>query len=222
MKRYNLACLFMAIGLLWAAPLAAQEAAQMNELERREDRLYYKKGSTTPFTGSVEHKAERMTGQVEEGKQVGTWIWRYETGAVRFQAEYEDNLELRSGMWYANGNKRSERTMKNGRMDGVATSWDEAGNVLERVTFKEGQRHGAYELHDQQGHLLYTANYAAGQLHGAATWWYDEGRKRWETHYEAGKRTGTWSQWSPEGRMVAQSEWANDTLVRRMDPRHGR
>lgn len=222
MKRYKMLGLAVALGVCWTAPTYAQETAQMSELEQREDRLYYKKGSATPFTGTVEDAEARMTGQIEDGEQEGTWTWLYPTGDLYFEAVYADNLEVRSAMWHANGQKSTERTMKNGRADGVATSWDERGNVLQKVSYKEGQRHGAYELHDQQGHLLYTANYQDGQLHGEATWWYEEGRKRWETHYEAGQRTGIWSQWSPEGRVVAQSEWANDALVKRMDPRHGR
>ena len=54
-----------------------------------------------------------------------------------------DDRPLMHGLWtswYENGQKRSEATFADGKLNGVQTLWDEQGAVTERTTWKNGEQ----------------------------------------------------------------------------------
>ena len=200
--------------------LNVQAQADLADLDQR-DGLLYEPSSETLYTGPV-HGQGNLEGQVEAGLRVGTWVWRYVSGAPEFQVEYDEaGQRVRSEGWHENGQQERVMTFQNGRPDGVMRHWDEHGTLRQEHTYRAGQDHGDHRIWDHTGALLYSAAYADGALNGPAVWRYPDGSKRWETHYTAGVRTGTWRQYDPEGGLQMETEWADGTLVRRHNPHAG-
>lgn len=197
--------------------VGGQAQVAQADLEQR-DGLWYEKGTETPYSGPVA-EPERMEGRMEDGHRVGEWVWYYPSGQREYLMVYSDEGQpLRAEGWHPNGNKDSERTFKEGQVDGPMRHWDHNGVLRQEHHFKAGQPHGKDTLWDHNGALLYTATYVEGKLDGPAIWWYPDGQKRWETHYAMGERTGTWAQYAPDGDLRMRSEWDNGTLVSRHNP----
>jgi len=64
---------------------------------------------------------------------------------------------------YPNGKKRVEVTLKDGKEDGLYTSWYENGQKLYEGTYKNGERVGL------------------------GTMWHENGKRKWEITYKDGK-----------------------------------
>ena len=62
------------------------------------------------------------------------WIkMMYDNGQVKMLSHHKDGKQ--DGLytsWHENGQKKREGSFKNGQMNGVWTHWDENGNVLDR------------------------------------------------------------------------------------------
>ena len=45
--------------------------------------------------------------------------------------------------WYANGQKRFENIVKNGKREGLQTHWYENGTKMQKSNWKDGLQHGS-------------------------------------------------------------------------------
>lgn len=76
---------------------------------------------------------------------------------------------------YESGQKRVERTYKNGKLHGLTTTWDYDGQKQSEVGYQNSIQSGPYRT------------------------WYDNGQQQIEGIYEEGKRKGGWKYWTKDG-----------------------
>jgi antitoxin component YwqK of YwqJK toxin-antitoxin module len=121
--------------------------------------------------------------------------------------------------YYENGQKRWERTYKDGKKDGLSTRWYENGQKLEEGTYKDGKENGLrtlwYENGQKEGEVdfkdgLMTQWYKNGQkrLHGFCigasqnglmTFWYKNGQKKEESIIKDGELIELIGRWNEDG-----------------------
>ncbi len=65
-------------------------------------------------------------------------------------------------MWYENGQKRQERSFRDGHAEGPTTEWYESGSLMKQEMWKAGKAHGPYSN------------------------WFENGQKREEGRFERG------------------------------------
>ena len=77
---------------------------------------------------------------------------------------------------YENGQKQSEVTFKNGKINGLVTYWYENGEKKYEGTYKNGKKDGLF------------------------TWWYANGKKEYEGTYKNGKKISV-REWNEDGSL---------------------
>jgi len=91
-------------------------------------------------------------------------------------------------VWYhENGQKRKERTYKNGERDGLWTGWNENGQMREEETYKDGRQDGKWTYWYENGQKMREGTYKDGELDGLKTEWYENGQKYNEGTYKNGE-----------------------------------
>ena len=86
---------------------------------------------------------------------------------------------------YPNGHKRSERNYKDGKLDGLVTSW---------TWYENGQK-------ESEG------NYKDGKQEGLETLWDENGQKESESNYKDGKKEGLATLWKAISKMAKKKAW---------------
>ena len=81
---------------------------------------------------------------------------------------------VRDKEWYENGQKKSEVTFKDGKINGLVTYWYENGEKKSEGTYKNGKKDGLF------------------------TWWYGNGKKEYEGTYKNGKKFSV-KEWNEDG-----------------------
>jgi len=76
---------------------------------------------------------------------------------------------------YESGQKKNERTFKNGKLHGLTTMWDSDGQKKSEVGYQNGKLSGPYRT------------------------WYDNGQRQSEGEYKEGNRQAGWNCWSKDG-----------------------
>lgn len=141
------------------------------------------------------------------GKSYG---W-YENGNKDYEGEYNngDGTDLgttgvpkngRTGQWifyYESKQKLSESKFKNGKIDGVSTTWYENGQKESEGNFIEGKNEGVYSTWYENGQIKGKYNYKNGELNGKVNTWYEGGEKFSEGEYVLG--TGGYISWYESG-----------------------
>ena len=92
--------------------------------------------------------------------------------------------------WYANGQKKSEVILKDGKKDGPWTYWYETGQKKGEGTFKEGE------------------------LSGLSTLWYENGQKKSEGTFKDGKENGLTIYWDTHGNIIMQRTYKDGVEVK--------
>jgi antitoxin component YwqK of YwqJK toxin-antitoxin module len=84
-----------------------------------------------------------------------------------------------------NGQKKSETSYKDGKQNGLFTSWYENGKMKSE------------------------ANYSDGEVNGLFSWWYENGQKMSETDYIDGKANGVTIEWDENGQKKSETNNQN-------------
>lgn len=93
-----------------------------------------------------------------------------------FTGKYEE-------YYSTNGQKKSETSYKDGKQNGLFTSWYENGKKMSET------------------------NYIDGEVNGLFTWWYENGQKMSETNYIDGKANGVTIEWDENGQKKGESNY---------------
>ncbi len=140
-----------------------------------------------------------LTG-VSEAKEVSYLQYRNDVSyEVNSETPYTGKLvELH---W--NGKKKREATYKNGKLDGLHTSWYLNGQKKDEETHKNGKLTGWYE----NGQKKREATHKNDKLDGLMTRWYENGQKKDETNWKDGKKEGLWTVWDENGQKKNEINW---------------
>ena len=97
--------------------------------------------------------------------------------------------------WYENGQKKNERSYKNGKPNGLWTEWYENGQKYMEGTYKDGEKDGLFTKWSNDGLKEEKGTYKAGKLNGILTMWNHTGRKSSELTYKNGELDGLSTKW---------------------------
>lgn len=105
----------------------------------------------------------------EENQQqplTGTHVvhWDEEKTQKKMVVEYRDGK--REGLqttWYENGQKQLEAIFKDGKQEGLFTSWHENGQKEMEGNFKDGKQEGFFASWHENGQKKRELNYKAGR-----------------------------------------------------------
>ena len=145
--------LFLSVGF-------SQQEYNSNDLIEMDNGLWSVKFSDEPISGKVygyfgEIKPLKKVyiGNLRKGKREGKWVFYYQS----------------------TGTKSYEYNFRNGKEDGLSTSWYENGQKKVERTYKGGERNGLQ------------------------TWWYENGQKEVEVHYKDGDLVKLIGRWNEDG-----------------------
>ena len=102
---------------------------------------------------------------------------------------------------YANGQKSQEATYKDGKLDGLRTSWHANGQKRSEGTFKARKAEGLYTRWHENGQKRQEGTYKDGKPEGLTTVWYENGQKKQEVTYKDGKKVSE-TKWDEEGNVI--------------------
>ena len=113
-------------------------------------RLYYKKGSDTPYSGIIyllyENGQPVFESAIKDGKSHGLYVEWYKNGQKKQELNNKDGKQ--NGLhvrWYENGQKAREANFKDGKYDGLWVAWHKNGQKREEANFKDGKPVEGYE-----------------------------------------------------------------------------
>ena len=138
-------------------------------------------------------------------------------------------LEEREGVYYVsgsdtpytgksfklneNGKKAIERNFKDGKADGLYTTWHENGQKEEEILFKEGNMDGLQTYWDEDGQKLMKRNWKDGKKEGLHVSWYPNEQKQRETNYKDGKEEGLHVAWHQNGQKLVEVNYKDGEEV---------
>jgi hypothetical protein len=128
---------------------------------------------------SIKWLSDGLYYQTNESEPYSGWTKKmYDSGQVQGLARFKDGkLDGLWTTWHENGQKRAQRTFKDGKLDGLFTVWHENGQKRAQGTFKDGK------------------------LDGLSTKWHENGQKRAEVTYKYGGRLSE-KYWNSKGEEV--------------------
>ena len=107
--------------------------------------------------------------------------------------------------WHKNGQKKSERIYKDGKLHGPRIVWNENGQKMTEAFYKNGQRTSMNEWnYYENGQKKSVANFKDGKKHGPHIEWHKNGQKKSERIYKDGKLNGPRSEWSENGQKMTE------------------
>ena len=90
--------------------------------------------------------------------------------------------------WYENGQKYSEINHKDGTKHGLQTYWHENGQKQKEITLKDGGKHSTEIRWKKNGQKQVEITRKNGKKHGLETWWDEEGNIIQQKKYENGQQ----------------------------------
>jgi antitoxin component YwqK of YwqJK toxin-antitoxin module len=129
-----------------------------------------------------------------EIKFTGKYITYWEKGGLNGhkKEEYHYKNGKKNGLmttWHENGNKHEEANLKDDEMYGLITQWYENGNKKSEIHLKDNKINGLMLSWHKNGNKKIEGNHKDGELDGLVTAWYEDGSKKHEIYYKDGKIT---------------------------------
>ena len=144
-KKYSTFFLFFLLFLFTSCSPSIGE----DEIEER-DGVFFRKGRTQPYTGSVIEKFDNGKKHYEnhykDGTQNGKWLYWDENGEKTSEHIYQNGELL--GKWsfnfsyFENGDKERQETYRDNKLDGLLIQWFENGQKEREANYSSGKLDG--------------------------------------------------------------------------------
>ena len=102
---------------------------------------------------------------------------------------------------------------KDGKRDGLSSSWNQVWQKRIESHWKEGRQHGAYTTWFENGRKSYECYYVEGKRQGMAKSWRRDGSRHYEVNYKDDKKHGVYTLWDENGRVKNQFRFENGNVV---------
>ena len=102
---------------------------------------------------------------------------------------------------HENGQKSAEAIFKDGKREGLATTWHANGQKLVEETFKDGKQDGPVTLWHENGQKQAEYTFKDGKLEGLMTQWHKNGQKSSEATWKDGMPVSE-TKWDEEGNEI--------------------
>ena len=157
-----------------------------------------------------------MVGYDEDGNVAQEMM--YENGVLSGDAKFYMNTKLlmttffKNGLqegnteFFVNGLKSGSVTMKEGKFDGIFTSYDAAGNVIREANYVAGLQEGECRTYYPNGCLLEMSTYKNNVLDGEVVKYFQDGAVMQTSNFQEGKPVGTVDTYDNNGNLVSSEE----------------
>jgi antitoxin component YwqK of YwqJK toxin-antitoxin module len=146
--------------------------------------------------------------------------------SITYHYNTRDKIEkVKNVDYYENGQRSREGSFKDGKLDGVMTSWYEKGKKKGEGTYKDGEKDGIWTKWDKNDGKVYKGkftnlkdknidrsslngsyfsyfgdnighrNLKDGEINGLVIIWHPSGEKKLEATYKNGKEDGLYTRW---------------------------
>ena len=122
--------------------------------------------------------------------------------------------------WYENGQKDGQHNWKDGKQDGLCTYWYENGQKRSEANFKDGELDGLATGWYENGIKKEESNWKNDKEDGLATGWYENGRKKKEGNHKDGKLYGLKTTWHKNGQKESEGNWKDGKIEGRVTTWH--
>ena len=109
---------------------------------------------------------------------------------VKYQQDSQKPYSGKVFRLYDTGENKNEGSYKNGKQDGLFTSWYENGQKSAEETYKDGE------------------------LDGKVTYWYEDGQKKKEGTYKYGEIDGKWTFWDMNGQKEGENTYKDGEWIK--------
>jgi antitoxin component YwqK of YwqJK toxin-antitoxin module len=110
-------------------------------------------------------------------------------------------------LYYINRNVKGLYQLKDGKKDGLFTSWHENGQKDGQHSWKDGKQDGLSTYWYENGQKRSEANFKEGKIDGLSTYWYENRQKRQQHSWKDGKQEGLSTYWYENGQKKEQDSW---------------
>jgi antitoxin component YwqK of YwqJK toxin-antitoxin module len=118
------------------------------------------------------------------------------------ELSYAPNMQMPYTGWvkdlYENGQVEELSQFKDGKKDGLWTTWYEHGQKEGEANFKDGKTDGLWTTWYENGQKMMEGNFEDDKMDGPFTQWYENGQKSLEGNSKDGKLV-TANVWKPNG-----------------------
>ena len=119
-------------------------------------------------------------------------------GGLTYEGDGETPFTGVARSKYENWQKMREVTYKDGKQEGLETTWHENGQKMSEVTYKDGKLEGLETSWHANGQKQSEMTYKDGKEEGLLTAWHANGQKAIEATYKDGKKVSA-TKWDKEG-----------------------
>ena len=112
----------------------------------------------------------------------------HDNGQKSYKGKYKEGKEdgLQTS-WYENGQKESEGIYADGKENGLHTEWHDNGKKRMEGNYKDGKKDGLYVSWYESGQKEREGNYKDGEKEGLHVLWFSNGQKWSEENYNKGE-----------------------------------
>ena len=143
--------------------------------------IFYKKGSSNPFTGSVTGK---KTGKLKNGM----WVGHY--------SEFDDKGVL-----------QAEKNFISGSLDGISKTYFENGKIYELGSYVKGIRQGKWKLYYRNGNLRSQGMFEDGYRSGIWTYYNENESLFMRGPHVKNLKSGLWETFHKDGSIKGKGEF---------------
>jgi antitoxin component YwqK of YwqJK toxin-antitoxin module len=209
------------VALAFLVPLLTSGQVKMDDLISKRG-LAYEMAGRTPYTGtaytpfpngdtqtvvtykdgvldgavfawySKDHK--QLEGFLDKGQKTGIWKLYSESGKIKKQTAYADNVE-----------------------DGEETFWFENGNIEKKGTYAGGKLTGKYTWYYDNGQKKQEGFFTAGAEDSTWSEWYDNGKQKMTGQFTNLEKHGDWTYWDEQGNVSSKKNYQHGLLITAKD-----
>jgi len=146
----------------------------------------------------------------EKGNKQGFWKEFYDTGVLKAEGYYKNNIKTGDWKFYSE-NQKIKQTGKfnnNGLQIGEWKWFYENGNIQKTENFKSGILEGLNEEFDENGNIICKGHYEEGNEDGF--WFFVTNNYRQEGTFSYGRRNGIWKQFYDNGQLKFEGNYIDD------------
>ena len=190
---------------------------KLNDLTKRNGQVY-ENNATIPYTGKafayfpngdiqtiLEYKdgipngeikswskkdVKQVEGFVENGKKSGTWKLYFESGKLKKQSTFQNDIE-----------------------NGEEIFWFENGNLQKKGSYINGKLNGKYEWYFENGQKKQEGFFVNGKEEGTWSEWFENGKQKMIGHFTNFEKNGNWTWWDEEGKIVTSKNYTNGLVT---------
>ena len=112
-----------------------------------------------------------------------------------------------------NGLLQSVENHKDGELHGQVTIWNEDGQKKFERSYKDGKKDGVWSWWFDNGQIESIKNYKAGKLDGEFTDWVKNGNMFSKGSYKNNQSHGLWTYWNNKNQKTEIREYDNGKLI---------